>query len=53
MYKELKSIKIKNRFEFDLNDSLEEVCNAPDSASGIFVVDSPAEIGKKVKEVLG
>ena len=38
MYKELKSIKIKNQFVFDINDSLEEVCNAPDTASGIFLV---------------
>jgi hypothetical protein len=38
MYKELKSIKIKNQFVFDIDDSLEEVCNAPDSASGIFLV---------------
>ena len=38
MYKELKSIKSKNQFVFDKNDSLEEVCNAPDTASGIFLV---------------
>ena len=38
MYKELKSIKNKNQFQFDLNDNLEEVCNAPDVASGIFLV---------------
>ena len=38
MYKELKSIKIKNHFVFEINDSLEEVCNAPDAASGIFLV---------------
>jgi hypothetical protein len=38
MYKELKSIKSKNQFVFDQNDSLEEVCNAPDTASGIFLV---------------
>ena len=38
MYKELKSIKNKNQFQFDLNDNLEEVCNAPDAASGIFLV---------------
>lgn len=38
MYKELKSIKIKNQFVFDINDSLEEVCNAPDVACGIFLV---------------
>ena len=38
MYKELKSNKSKNQFVFDQNDSLEEVCNAPDTASGIFLV---------------
>jgi hypothetical protein len=38
MYKELKSIKSKKHFIFDQNDSLEEVCNAPDTASGIFLV---------------
>ena len=38
MYKELKSIISKNQFVFDQNDSLEEVCNAPDTASGIFLV---------------
>ncbi len=38
MYKELKSIKNKNQFQFDLNDNLEEVCNAHDAASGIFLV---------------
>jgi hypothetical protein len=38
MYKELKSIKFKNQFVFDINDSLEEVCNPPDAASGIFLV---------------
>jgi hypothetical protein len=38
MYKELKSIKSKNQFVFDQNDSLEEVCNTPDTASGIFLV---------------
>ena len=38
MYKELKSIKSKNQFVFDQNDSLEEVCNAPDTANGIFLV---------------
>lgn len=38
MYKELKSIKNKNQFQFDLYENLEEVCNAPDAASGIFIV---------------
>lgn len=38
MYKELKKFKITNSFTFGQEDSLEEVCNAPESASGIFLV---------------
>jgi len=38
MFEELKSIKIKSKFVFDIEDNLEEVCNAPDAASGIFLV---------------
>ena len=49
MYKELKSIKSKNQFVFDQNDSLEEVCNAPDTASGIFLVYS---ISNEEKELI-
>jgi len=49
MYKELKSIKIKNHFIFDINDSLEEVCNAPDAASGIFLV---YDISNEEKELI-
>lgn len=49
MYKELKSIKSKNQFVFDQNDSLEEVCNAPDTASGIFLVYA---ISNEVKELI-
>jgi len=49
MYKELKSIKIKNQFVFDVNDSLEEVCNAPDLASGIFLV---YDISNEEKELI-
>ncbi len=37
MYKELKKIKTTNNFTFTINDSLEEVCNAPET-SGIFLV---------------
>lgn len=37
MYKELKKIKTTNSFSFTSNDSLEEVCNAPET-SGIFLV---------------
>jgi hypothetical protein len=49
MYKELKSIKNKNQFQFDLNDNLEEVCNAPDVASGIFLV---YDISNEDKELI-
>lgn len=38
MYKELKKIKVKNQFSFSIDDSLEEVCNAPLDGSGIFLV---------------
>ncbi len=37
MYKELKKIKVKNQFSFSIDDSLEEVCNAPLDGSGIFL----------------
>ncbi len=38
MYKELKKFKVNNSFTFGQEDSLEEACNAPESASGIFLV---------------
>ena len=38
MYKELKKIKVKNQFTFSIEDSLEVVCNAPETGSGIFLV---------------
>lgn len=38
MYKELKKFKESNSFTFAQEDSLEEVCNAPETASGIFLV---------------
>jgi len=38
MYKELKKIKIKNQFNFTVNDSLEEACNASNAGAGIFLV---------------
>jgi hypothetical protein len=38
MYKELKKFKTTNTFSFTPDDSLEEVCNAPESGNGIFVV---------------
>jgi hypothetical protein len=38
MYKELKKFKVTKSFTFNLDDSLEAVCNAPDSAGGVFLV---------------
>lgn len=38
MYKELKKFKTANTFTFTPEDSLEAVCNAPESGSGVFLV---------------
>jgi hypothetical protein len=38
MYKELKKFKVNNQFTFTTDDSLEEVCNASESGSGVFLV---------------
>ncbi len=38
MYKELKKFKTQNTFTFTQEDSLETVCNAPESGSGVFMV---------------
>ncbi|WP_269684618.1 hypothetical protein [Flavobacterium lacustre] len=38
MYKELKKFKVTNSFTFTTENSLEEVCNASESGSGIFLV---------------
>ncbi|MET0760384.1 MAG: hypothetical protein ABWZ56_08180 [Flavobacterium sp.] len=38
MYKELKKFKVNNSFTFTTDDSLEEVCNASETGSGIFLV---------------
>ena len=38
MYKELKKFKVKNQFGYTIDDSLEEVCNASEIGSGIFLV---------------
>jgi hypothetical protein len=38
MYKELKKFKVKNQFSFSIDDNLEEVCSAPETGSGIFLV---------------
>ncbi|HEX8575533.1 MAG TPA: hypothetical protein VF677_04485 [Flavobacterium sp.] len=38
MYKELKKFKSQNSFIFRADDNLEEVCNAPETGNGIFIV---------------
>jgi hypothetical protein len=38
MYKELKKFETYNQFNFTVNDSLEEVCNASENGSGVFLV---------------
>lgn len=38
MYKELEKFTVKGNFTFTQDDSLEEVCNAPETGSGVFVV---------------
>lgn len=40
MYKELKKFKTNNSFNFTTNDNLEEVCNASENVSGVFLVYS-------------
>ena len=40
MYKELKKFKTNNSFNFTTNDNLEEVCNATENGSGVFLVYS-------------
>ncbi|WP_310558934.1 hypothetical protein [Flavobacterium sp.] len=38
MYKELKKFKVNNQFSFSIDDNLDDVCNAPETGSGIFLV---------------
>ena len=38
MYKELKKFEVSNSFTYSIDDSLEEVCNATETGSGIFLV---------------
>ncbi|MEO8236255.1 MAG: hypothetical protein ABI549_12625 [Flavobacterium sp.] len=49
MYKELKKFKVSNSFTFTIEDSLEVVCNATETASGVFLVYS---IENEVKELI-
>lgn len=38
MFKELNKITVKNSFSFSQDEQLDLVCNAPENASGIFLV---------------
>ena len=38
MYKEVSKFKNSGSFQFSTNDDLEVVCNAPNEASGVFLV---------------
>ncbi|KAF2513786.1 hypothetical protein [Flavobacterium foetidum] len=38
MYKDLEKFKVSGSFTFTVEDSLEQVCNAPEGSAGIFVV---------------
>jgi hypothetical protein len=38
MYKELEKFAVKGSFTFAQDDSLEQVCNAPEAGAGVFVV---------------
>ncbi len=49
MYKELKKFKSQNSFSFTIENNLEEACNAPESASGVFLVYA---IDGEAKELL-
>ena len=49
MYKELEKFKVSNSFTFAIEDSLEQVCNAPESGAGVFVVYA---IDGDVKELI-
>ena len=48
MYKELEKYEVKNRFTFTTNDSLEEVCNASETGSGVFMVYTVNETEKEL-----
>lgn len=46
MYKEVSKFKNSGSFQFSSNDDLEVVCNAPNDASGVFLVYSIEEDNK-------
>ncbi|PBJ15781.1 hypothetical protein [Flavobacterium sp. ACN6] len=48
MSKGLEKFKVSNSFTFTVNDSLEEVCNAPEGSAGIFIVYAVAADEKEL-----
>jgi hypothetical protein len=48
MYKELKKFKVNSNFNFTIENSLEEVCNASETAGGIFLVYAVASEEKEL-----
>jgi hypothetical protein len=44
MYKELEKFTVKGSFTFTQEDSLEEVCDASEAGSGVFVVYADKEL---------
>ena len=52
MYKEVSKFKNSGSFQFSSNDDLEVVCNAPNEASGVFLVYS-IEAEEKVLIMVG
>ena len=44
MYKELEKFTVKGNFTFTQEDSLEAVCNASETGSGVFVVYAAKEL---------
>ena len=49
MYKELKKFKVNNSFTFTAENSLEDLCNATETSSGVFLV---YEINGEEKELI-
>lgn len=48
MYKEVSKFKNNGSFQFSSNDDLEVVCNAPNEASGVFLVYAIKEENKEL-----
>ena len=48
MYKELKKFKTTNSFSLTLDNNLEEVCNASDNGSGVFLVYDTTNVEKEL-----